>query len=268
MNLTHVKHLITAKQASTPQRLVKTLGLTLVILVAALALLAFKGDASLETTFGTFSIAFLIVATIELGSHTFNEYKQKNEAYRWLMLPASQFEKWFSSFFTSFLIVPVVFIAVFIAATLIANLLLLVMGVDTSVELLNPFSGSVWALIKGYWMIHPLFFFAAIYFKKQPILKISGAIALVAIAWSLYSLLLVNLMFTDVMMEAQNNLQGVSKESFKEVVNQHFSFLIINESGAQFVSNAFTKTLFYTVFLGYFAFFWGLSFLRFKELEL
>jgi len=264
MNLTHVKHLITAKQASTPQRLLKTLGLTLVILVSALALHAFSGDASLANTLRTFSFAFLVVATIELGSHTFNEYKQKNEAYRWIMIPASQLEKWFSSFFTSFLIVPVVFIAVFITATLIANVLLLVMGVGTSVELLNPFSHSVWSLIKGFWLIHPLFFFAAIYFKKQPILKVTGAIALVVITWALYSLMLVNLMFSDVMMEAQNSLMVVTPEA----VAQLFGFLIIDEHGVQFVSNAFTKTLFYTVFLGYFAFFWGLSFLRFKEMEL
>lgn len=264
MNLTTVQHLITAKHASTPKRLIKTLGLSLVLLVAALLPMAFNGDTSAASAFSIFAGAFLIIATIEMGSHTFNEYKQKNEAYRWLMLPASQLEKWSSSFLTSFLIVPVVYIAVFIAASIIANLLLLITGFDTSIELLNPFSDSVWNLIKGYWMIHPLFFFGAIYFKKQPILKISASIVIIIIMWAMYSVALANLLLADLVMAAKDSLQGVSPE----VVTQQFSFLIFDEHGVQFVSNAFTKTVFYTLCIGYFTFFWGLSFLRFKELEL
>ena len=196
MNTLTIVNLIIAKQTSSPSRLWKDLGLTLAILTTLMIIGQFSEPMKNHGDFAIFAFAMLIVATFELGSRTFTEFKKEKIAYQWLTLPASTLEKWLSNFITSLLLVPVVFLLTLTVATLTTNLFLLLFGWGQPMPIFNPLSQEGLFLIKVYMGVHPLMFFAAIYFKKKPILKVSGALSLLLLLFVLYIGYAANLLFS------------------------------------------------------------------------
>ncbi|WP_320825593.1 hypothetical protein [Reinekea sp.] len=264
MNPTIVYQLILAKQGSKPKRVIRDIGLTWLIATAVVLLANIGSAGSFDNYSGIFGVALLFIAQLELGNHTFDEYKQERSATQWLMLPASPFEKWLSSFLTSFLVV-LVFLLVVSLSTLAANLLVSLFGWGNLVPIFNPFGQDALVLLKLYVWIHPLLFFSAIYFKKRPIIKSFGALSLLLIVWLFYTGSLVNLMLGDQI--SASMLEFPSQMRSAEVLRIG-NFLEIRGEDVQFNSTRFTQFASTILTLLYFGFFWLMSFLRFKELEL
>jgi hypothetical protein len=264
MNAMNIAQLIKTKQAQHPYRFLRDTGLALIISVAAIfAGMVITGN-QFPTALPIFSIGMLLVAMSELGNHTFDEYKDKGSAYMWLMLPASVYEKWLSNFIMSFLIVPLVFIVVFTASTLVAKFLAMILGWPLTIGLFNPLSSDGWELLRGYWLLHPLFFFGAIYFKNRVILKTSAAMILVVILWIVFSVFMADWIISS-QVESSTHLFIAH---FDHAGPYEFGPFIIQGEELAFRSPALGTLIQTLVTVVYFSYFWGLSLLRFKELEL
>jgi hypothetical protein len=264
MNPTRVYQLILAKQGSKPQRVIRDIGLTWLIATAVVLMVHISSVGTFTDYSGIFAFALLFMAQLELGNHTFDEYKQAGSAAQWLMLPADPFEKWLSSFLTSFLVV-LIFLLVLSVSTLTANLLVGLFGWGNLVPIFNPVGLEALQLFKLYVWLHPLLFFSAIYFKKRPMIKIFGALSLLLIVWLFYTAALVNWLLGDLINATIANFET-------QVLNGdtiHIGkFLALRSTGLEFTSSLFTQVGSSLLSVLYFGFFWGLSYLRFKELEL
>lgn len=266
MNAIRIWNLIKTKQSTSPNRILKDSGLALAILTA----LIFIGHISEPTTshaaYTSFGLAMLIIAIIELGNHTFSEYKNERFAFQWLTLPASVAEKWSANFITSFVIVPVVFLFILSLATVLANLITFFFSWTQAMPVFNPFSAEGWQNLKVYWFVHPLLFFGTIYFRKRPVLKTFGSLALLIISVILFTVWLGNTLFADVLAEVEMLVDGNADERQFILLLQDSFNLSTEEDAARAIERLrlFGQLAFY----GYFLFFWGVSYLRYQEWEL
>ena len=264
MNASTVYHLIAAKQASSPNRLWKDVGLVLAILTVLMIIGQFSEPMQSHRDFTVFAFAMFIIAAREMGGHTFTEFKNEKIAYQWLTLPATTGEKWLSNFITSLVLVPVAFLCVLTLATLTTNLFLLLFGWGQAMPIFNPLSHEGVFLMKAYIGFHPLLFFGAIYFKKRPILKVTGALSLLLLALALYIGFVADFLFSGI--EDQfSHMEADWTENSVLTIGNSFK---ISENGVEFDHMGALKMVAYVLHIGYFAFFWGLSYLRLKELEL
>lgn len=267
MNATTISQLILAKQSLTPNRLLRDGGIVLAIITVLLVLGRFLEPTSTQPDYESFAITLIILAIFEIGGYSFREFKQKSMAIQWMTLPASTFEKWLTNWLTSFLIIPIGFILLLSVATALSNVFIFILGGgDILIPLFNPISAEGWLCLKAYWIIHPILFFGAIYFKKRPVLKTIGSIALLLLAFILYIGFIGDWMFSDTAMHIQElEDQNFSEEEFFLEMSE---YLRITTEG--FVEKAFGLLKFIGKSLSvlYFPFFWGLSYLRLKELDL
>jgi hypothetical protein len=265
MNTLTIFQLIRAKQLSSPHRLWRDIGWALAILTVLLVIGQVAEPTADHSEYVSFVFAMFIVAIIELGSHTFSEFKQERQAVQWFTLPATTLEKWSSNFLTSFLIVPVAFLLVITVATLLANLVIAIFGWAISMPVFNPFTYEGIKLLKFYWIIHPLLFFGAIYFKKRPMLKTFGSLSLFFIGFAIFTAWVGDLLFSDLFSDIDFDDQHYTEE---EIFAHFGDFIQRGADGISVEVKGWIKLLANTLFYGYFLFFWSLSYLRLKEMEL
>ena len=265
MNASTIWNLIAAKQSSSPNRAWKDAGWTLAILTVLFVIGQVIEPSNDHGEYIGLAVAMFVVAVIELGGHTFSEFKNDKVAVQWLTLPATTLEKWTSNFVTSFFLVPFAMWFIITAATLVANAILGLSGWSSFMPVFNPFTAEGWFLLKFYWIIHPILFFGAIYFKKRPILKTLGSLSLFFIALVLYVGFVGDWLWVD-HFEALEHLDegNYSDEEMFFIISEHFK----NTAQGLFIDWGTIKFIAHTLFYGYFVFFWGLSYLRLKELEL
>jgi hypothetical protein len=175
-------------------------------------------------------------------------------------VPASTFEKWLANFFYSVLIVPVGFILVLATASMLSYVLIHTLGFGQA-SLFNPFSTEGWKLLKFYWWLHPILFFSAIYFKKRPVLKINGVISLLIIAMLLYIAFITHLL-------PDHTATDLDLETYYEGMDERAAFISFSLSIKDLADKTGLLTFIKVLAWTYFPYFWGLSYLRFKELEL
>jgi hypothetical protein len=265
MNALTVFQLIRAKQLSSPHRIWRDVGWALAIMTVLLVIGQVAEPTSNHSEYISFGIAMFIVAIIELGSHTFSEFKQERQAVQWFTLPASTLEKWTSNFITSFLIVPVAFLLVLTVATLLANLVIALFGWAMTMPVFNPFTIEGIHILKVYWLVHPLLFFGAIYFKKRPILKTFGSLSLYFIAFALFTGWVGDLLFSDLFSDINFDDENYTEEQMLMIFGD---FIQLASDGVSIELKGWLKLLGNIALYGHFLFFWGLSYLRLKELEL
>lgn len=265
MNALTIFQLIRAKQLSSPNRIWRDVGLALAIITLLLLVGHLNNPIVDHTAYAVFGLAMFFVAIIELGSHTFSEFKNERQAALWFTLPASTLEKWSSNFVTSFLIVPVAFLFVLMVATLLTNLLVALFGWSMGMPVFNPFSIEGFQLLKGYWLIHPLLFFGAVYFKKRPTLKTFGSLSIYLIILALFMAWLSDLLFSDLFINFDVDEENYTEE---EMLSIFGDYIQLAADGVSIELKGWLRWLGNIAFYGYFLFFWGLSYLRLKELEL
>jgi hypothetical protein len=265
MNTMTIYQLIKAKQLSSPNRLWRDAGWALAILTVLMIFGQVIEPTSSHDEYVSFAFAMFVIAVIEMGSHTFNEFKHPRSSVQWFTLPATTLEKWTSNFITSLLIVPVAFLFVLTVATLLANLFIGLFGWGIGMPIFNPFSAEGLTLLKFFWCIHPIMFFGAIYFKKRPMLKIFGSLSILLLALALFTGFVGDLLFNDVFNNNNFHNEGMDENNF----SFHFGENIhISQDGIELVNGGLLKFFAYAASIAYFIFFWSLSYLRLKEMEL
>ena len=264
MNATTIYNLILAKQNSSPNRIWKDVGLALAILTVLLVISQFAEQTHNHSEYPRFALAMLVIAVIELGGRTFSEFKHEKIAYQWLTLPATTTEKWLANFVTSLILVPVGFMLVLTVATMLANLFLTLFGWGQSMPLFNPISAEGLFLFKFYACLHPLLFFGAIYFKKRSALKTFGSLSVFLMGFAFYVAFNVDFLFSGVFEQMEMHDHNWTEDTVVTFGNS----LRITADGVEFEHMGLLKFMAYLVTYGYFLFFWGLSYLRLKEIEL
>jgi len=112
----------------------------------------------------------LFAGGIWLTSLTFRELHQTHQQFNFLMIPASQFEKFLSKLFLTVIGYPMallIFYTLFYAV--VGSLAALIAG-HTSI-IFNPFQWNTIVALLNYIIIQAIFFLGAIYFKKLPVIK-------------------------------------------------------------------------------------------------
>jgi len=258
VNLVRVATYIRLKHATESSRLIRLISLFFAGLCALMFLLSSVNKDSLsEDITGVYGLGILIVAVVILGRHTFNEFKNPLESVGWLTLPASTEEKWLANFLVSFLIAPVVYILAVTLGSIVVKILFISLGWNTAFEIYNPISASGLDLLTGYWIIHPVLFFGAIYFNKSVIMKTSAMMAIVIFGLLIYTFFVGWLLLPDVITDDFNMYNG----------ELQLEWDMEEDSGWVHLAPTWSKFVLKTLFYGSFLYFWVLSYLRLREVD-
>jgi len=118
-------------------------------------------------TFGVFS--FFITGLV-FSSMSFSEMGTYSKSLQFITLPASRFEKYFTSWFISFVlffILSLISLVLFSAISSIISVLIY----HAPFEVLNPFTRELGEIMLGYFVAHSAFFVGSVWFKKAAFFK-------------------------------------------------------------------------------------------------
>ncbi|WP_188152053.1 hypothetical protein [Teredinibacter waterburyi] len=178
-------------------------------------------------------IAICLNAAVTIGGEYlfFSDLKQKSSLVHSLMVPASITEKFTVEWLNSMLLLP--FLALLPPALAYAAMNLAVF--DGNVPHLT--SAQVWLQLKWYWVVQPLLFFGAVYFRKFVFFKTWGSVILLGLVTFGVLMGMWHLVFEHAMFDPR-----------------------IHFTDGQPVLPAWLLII-------YFGFFWGLSFICYREVE-
>ena len=136
----------------------------------------------------------LFVGGIVATSVTFGDLHSKQRGYTYLTLPASMFEKFLSKLlFTTVGYCIIAILGFFVFSLVAAGLTRIFFGV--SHKIFNPFQPGVWKFMALYIVSHSIFFFGAVFFKKQTLVKTVLSMCGIAIVYALLSALVFRIFF-------------------------------------------------------------------------
>ena len=196
----------------------------------------------------------LFIGGLIVTSMIFKEMHRKETSQNYLLLPASNFEK----FFSRLLISTIGFAAItLIGVTAISYLS---EGVNTLIfkrhnQIFNPFTKTVWTLMAYYFVAQSIYFLGAVYFRKYNFIKTINVIFLFAILISILGALFVRIVYFDFF------------DGFFRIGN---TGLLIQWRKLPLNASSFTnliKTLKILYWLVPAPLFWTISYFRIKEAE-
>jgi len=188
-------------------------------------------------------------------SASFRDAHSTESIHTWLMTPASQLEKFILKLMmTTVVYVLVLIVGVFLGSLL--NSLVYALFFSARPPLFNPFQGWVGYNILHYVIIQSLFFLGAVWFRKHNFLKTILALNVIQISLALIIGGIGALSFLGPLREAQQGNAFFFMEAGKILMNFFASI---------------SPRLFTVLKIVYFAlfapFFWFMSWLRMKEIE-
>lgn len=197
----------------------------------------------------------LMVAGLIATSLSFRDFYTRDRAYFSLLLPASRFEKFLSRFLitTAGYVIGGV-IVYFIYWLFAAGVSRAMFGIPFTV--FNPFTPDLWKLIGAYIIVHSIFFFGAVYFRKGAYLKTLLSIIVLLIVLTIFASLVTALTaitwLDDLIPFVLGNVKQIQLPDSESLVR----FLIVmGEITRIFVIFVLTPML------------WLIGFLRFREIE-
>ena len=160
------------------------------------ALTAYNRAPSGQLYFSLFT-NLLFIGGLIVTSMVFREMHRKETAQNYLLLPASNFEK----FFSRLLISTVGFAAVTLVGLTIISYLS--EGVNTLIfnrhnQIFNPFTKTVWMLMAHYFVAQSIYFLGAAYFRKHNFIKTINIIFLILISVSILGALFFRIIYFDI----------------------------------------------------------------------
>lgn len=195
--------------------------------------------ANFTNNIGSLLIPILVLTSLFCGERQFfPQVKNTMNSIHFLTMPSQQSEKWLAELIHTFFIIPIIAITPFLAAVFVLKLL----HSSTGSLYVNP--KTIFSAMKIYWLTHPLLFFGAIYFRNSVIIKTFGSVALLAIASALIASGLTNI-FPPI--------------DYNTIAVFHTDLPIV-----KIISHPVSRPL---LTLGYFVFFWVMSYLSLLELE-
>ena len=139
----------------------------------------------------------LFMGGLIVTSMVFREMHRKETAQNYLLLPASNFEK----FFSRLLISTVGFAALTLVSLAIISYLS--EGINTLIfnrhnQIFNPFTKEIWLLMAHYFVAQSIFFLGAVYFRKYNFIKTINIIFLLGITVSILGTLFTRIIYFDI----------------------------------------------------------------------
>lgn len=245
VNFSRVISLLKSQHLVRAPILVKNLGIGFALILAAF-ILRYMG--SEPNRYDGFIIAPMLVAALVFAElYMFKPLKESRATVFYLSIPASVTEKWLANLISSFILLPLLILIGCFFANLMAFVLVNVVNGDTLLR--YPKWGDA---LKIYWFFHPLLFFGAIYFRTGVLFKTFGSIAVLFILSIVLFFLATLLAAPELMMLREN---PVIPDGHNPI-----PLLVI----ALFDGDYFPSFL----TLIYFSYFWGLSLLRLREVEI
>lgn len=188
---------------------------------------------------GGMLILVLIFTSLFCGERQFfPQVKNTMSNIHFLTTPSQQWEKWLAELIQTFFIIPIIAIVPLLAAMFLIKLLF------SSAGSLYLSPSTFYFGLKKYWLIHPLLFFGAIYFRNAVVIKTFGSVALLAIVSALL-------------------IAGLTK-IFPPI---NYEAIAIYQDELPIVQIMFHPIFQPLLLIIYFVFFWGLSYLSLLELE-
>ncbi len=179
--------------------LIYTLTVALLLLVQELAdafiVKAVSGIGSGGTTYLTNFIAFLFLGGFIITSSAFSQDMfGRTGQHNWLMLPASQWEKFFAKALLSAIAYPIALTLLFSVASVLIELLALVLF-GSPFTPFNPISPYIRKLILHFVATQSLFLLGATYFRKAHFFKTLLAIGVIGIGFAMLTTLFARIAF-------------------------------------------------------------------------
>ncbi len=229
------------------------LGAVTAVIYLISALSAYNNAPSGQLYFSLFT-NLLFAGGLIVTSMVFKEMHRKETAQNYLLLPASNFEKFFSR-----LLISTIGFAL-IALIGVTAISYLSEGVNTLIfkrhnVLFNPFSKIVWTLMAHYLVAQSIFFLGAVYFRKYHFIKTINIIFLVQLSITIITALFARMVYIDL---------------FDGIFRVGDTSLLIQWEKLPLNANSFTnliKTLKILYWLVPAPLFWIISYFRIKEVE-
>ena len=167
-----------------------------IILIGILAYVAYQNESGLNEGFQQIAyISAFILSGLVPTSMVFSDLSNKSKATTYLMLPASQLEKYLVNWLFSYVIFQVVFTAVFYLATsIVLNIGINEIGNENTVFNIFDSQNKVYQVFYIYLLAHSLMFYGAIYFRKKHFISTIFSLFLIGVLLSFFNKLLLSLM--------------------------------------------------------------------------
>ncbi len=174
----------------------------IIYLISAVTAYSYSPSDKLYTSLFT---KFLFAGGLIASSMIFKEMHMKETAQNYLLLPASNFEK----FFARLLISTVGFAALSIFGLSLISYLC--EGINTLIlnrhnQIFNPFTKDIWMITAHYFVVQSLFFLGAVYFRNYNFIKTINVIFL-----STVFILIIGVFFTKIVyFDISNGFPGIN----------------------------------------------------------
>lgn len=171
------------------------LGAVTAVIYLTSALSAYNRSPSDQLYFTLFT-NFLFAGGLIVTSMIFREMHRKETAQNYMLLPASNFEKFFSRLLLSTVGFAVITL---VGLTLISYLS---EGINALIfnrhnQVFNPFTKMVWKLMPHYFVAQSIYFLGAAYFRKYNFIKTINVIFLILILVSILGALFFRIIYFD-----------------------------------------------------------------------
>lgn len=235
----------------------KTLLITAAATIGAiffLLLVSTPGEASSEVHMGLF-LPMLWAGGLIFTSLVFKEAHSANLIHGWLMTPASQFEKYLQKLLLTTVFFIIALIIVFVAASVL-NSLVYLLFFSQRPPVFNPFQSWVWINTGHYMIVQSIFFLGAVWFRKYNFVKTVLTLNVLQFLFTVILGLVVGLVYWTPIREAVHGNSWFFMEA-GQILAIKFSNL-----------NPFFIKASKIIYFGLLApFFWFVSWLRLKEIE-
>jgi hypothetical protein len=200
-----------------------------------------------QQSFIVLSYVSIFLGGAIITSQSFSEMHKPEKSIHYISLPASGFEKVLSTWLHTTVIYLFIAVGFFYSAWYVACSLAYILT-DTSFVALNLFDAGLWKIIGLYFVVQPVFFLGAIYFKGFNFLKTLLALFVIAVFQSMFQTL-------------------VSLIVFGEVITNSENFNGASWTGSDFIENTFLPVIKIIGFYVLPAFLLVVSYIRFNERE-
>lgn len=235
----------------------KTLLITLAATIGAtffLLLVSSPGEASSEVHMGLF-IPMLWAGGLIFTSMVFKEAHSINLIHGWLMTPASRLEKYLQKLLlTTIFFIIALLVSFFTASAL--NSLVYILFFSQRPPLFNPFQSWVWINIGHYLIVQSIFFLGAVWFRKFNFVKTILTLNVLQIAFTIVIGLIAGLVYWTPIREASHG-NGYFFMEAGQILTMKFS-----QVNPKLITTA--KIIYFGLLA---PFFWFVSWLRMKEIE-
>lgn len=201
---------------------------------------------SYETYLHLFPFFYFLMGLI-FTSRIFTKANSKFLNHDFLMLPVSNFEKFFGLLLMSTIVYTIAYFSIFSLTTALITLYFHV-SAKLSADIFNPFSMEVLNIFSSYLVIHCVFFFGAVFFKKSNFVKTIISMVLffillmISSAWFIFKF----------------------ENAGSWTMNFVYSFEDFLLYGGNNLGISFTSFFLYFILI---PFFWGVSFYKMKNIE-